>query len=62
MLSIRLVWSDNLIVSWMIDVCAVSRNDATDDDLHDTKTKSSIAILTYSHTIDLHRIGKKVIH
>ena len=61
MLSMRLEWSDNLIVSWMIDVRAVSFTDATDDDLHDAKTKSSIATLTCSHTLGLYRMSKKVI-
>ena len=45
----------------MIDLCAVSCNDATDDDLHDVKTKSSIATLTCSHTFEIYHMSKKVI-
>ena len=43
----------------MIDGRAVSCNDAIDDDLHDAKTKSSIATLTRSHTLGLYRMKKK---
>ena len=43
----------------MKDVCAVSCNDATDDDLHDVKTKISIATLTCSHTFEIYRMRKK---